>query len=700
MKLISRFIVKPFEPAVEKLYREFFFQDSLPVIRATLIVSVLFFVLAGLVDTLLSETPDILVAAIRYGVVVPALLIGYFLSYKGFFADFWDKLLLAVVLVNATSVLAMVALVPDNHIHYAELMFVFVSGYYFLRLSSRLAILLMWLFMALFIGVITSYSGMSLGYILFYGLLFVVANLTVMAAAVNYHSQNRKIFILSRDNKNNCPVVDIPTVSTNFTIVSHGACEIDERPDQHNSDQCPLMVFEVGLDGKILYANKKAMNCAGISPQNISGGVQFAGLFLPEERAKVFDYLKGGAADSGQPAKSFTLVDYERVLYFVNLFSTPILKENNIVGWRIILVDISGQMKAEQALRELDERYNLLVDNLFDGIFLYRENALEYASNRLCMILGYEKYELLDKSFDLSKLLIHESILAVKEIITTKLKHTRTPQRVELSVLTKSGAIRAVEVVFVNFSEDRTGQLFGVVRDITELRIAEKLSEEAVLTGQSAIFKKQFMSNISHEIRTQVTGIVGIIEVLSGTLRNVKHTEYIKILESSTDNLIGAINQILAFSDKEAGNAGRRSVIPSDQKIFSNRNIDNSIEAMRSLRILIVEDKQINQKVIELILTSMGHRVALAGNGVQALELFIPGAFDLILMDIKMPIMDGVAATMELKRKYQELPPIVGLSASPLNDKMESYVKIGMDDYLTKPLRKDDFVRLIKKLGL
>ena len=176
MKLISRFIVKPFEPAVEKLYREFFFQDSLPVIRATLIVSALFFVLTGLVDALLSERPDILVTAIRYGTIVPALLIGYFLSYKGFFADFWEKLLLALVLVNATSVLAMVALVPDNPIHYAELMFVFVVGNYFLRLS-RLAVWLTWVFTALFIGVITSYGEISLGYILFYGFLFAVANL-------------------------------------------------------------------------------------------------------------------------------------------------------------------------------------------------------------------------------------------------------------------------------------------------------------------------------------------------------------------------------------------------------------------------------------------------------------------------------------------------------------------------------------------
>jgi len=698
--LISRFIVKPFEPAVEKLYREFFFQDSLPVIRAALIVSALFFILAGLLDTLLSEEPDILVAAIRYGVVAPTLLIGYLLSYKGFFADNWHKLLHAVIFVTATSVLVMIALVPDNHIHYAELMYVFVSGYYFLRLFSRPAILLMWLFTALFIGVITFYGNMSLGYILFYGMIFVVANLIVMAAAANFHSQNRRIFALSRDKKRICPVVDVPAVTNNSLMESYGACENDQSTDQPPPDKCPLMVFELDIDGRITYANDKAMNITGISPQNISIGVQFAGLFLPEERAEVFDSIKGWLAEHGQPNKAFTLVGHKRALYYVNIFSSPILKDNIVAGWRFILVDVSEQKKAEQALRELEERYNLLVDNLFDGVFLYQDNALEFASKKLCRIFEYDESELLDRSFDLSKLLTHQSILAAKEIIMTKLKHNQAPQREELSVITKSGAVRDVEVVFMLISKGTMQQLFGVVRDITEFRGAEKLNEEVALTSQSAIFKKQFMTKISHEIRTQVTGIVGIIEVLSGTIRNVKHSEYIKILETSTDNLIGAINQILAFSDKEAGNSGSRSIIQSDQKIFSNRSIDKSIESMKSLRILIVEDKQINQKVIELILSSMGHRVTVAGNGLQALEIFMPGAFDLILMDIKMPIMDGVKATTELKRKFQELPPIVGLSASPLNDNVESHVNIGMDDYLTKPLRKEDFVRLVKKLGL
>jgi PAS domain S-box-containing protein len=116
------------------------------------------------------------------------------------------------------------------------------------------------------------------------------------------------------------------------------------------------------------------------------------------------------------------------------------------------------------------------------------------------------------------------------------------------------------------------------------------------------------------------------------------------------------------------------------------------------LRILLAEDKTINQKVVKLMLTSMGHEVRIAKNGQEAIELFQPGLFDLILMDIQMPVMNGITATQILKEKYTTLPPIVGLSANAFEGDRPKYMALGMDEYLTKPVRKNDFELLIKKL--
>ncbi len=116
------------------------------------------------------------------------------------------------------------------------------------------------------------------------------------------------------------------------------------------------------------------------------------------------------------------------------------------------------------------------------------------------------------------------------------------------------------------------------------------------------------------------------------------------------------------------------------------------------LRILLAEDKTINQKVITILLKHMGHRVTLASDGKEVLKIYKSGDFDLILMDIQMPVMDGVAATRSLREKYDKLPPIVGLSANAFEGDREKYMATGMDDYLTKPLRKEAFVEMLGRV--
>ncbi len=120
--------------------------------------------------------------------------------------------------------------------------------------------------------------------------------------------------------------------------------------------------------------------------------------------------------------------------------------------------------------------------------------------------------------------------------------------------------------------------------------------------------------------------------------------------------------------------------------------------AKRSLNILLAEDKVVNQKVIGIMLNHLNHIVTIAENGKQVLELFKPGVFDLILMDIQMPLMDGIKATHALKQKYSDLPPIVGLSANAFEGDREKYMQMGLDDYITKPLRSSDFEDLIVRL--
>ena len=116
------------------------------------------------------------------------------------------------------------------------------------------------------------------------------------------------------------------------------------------------------------------------------------------------------------------------------------------------------------------------------------------------------------------------------------------------------------------------------------------------------------------------------------------------------------------------------------------------------LKILLVEDKKVNQLVIKLILEKMGHQVALAEHGQKALEVYKPGIFDLVFMDIQMPVMDGITATRALRTRYTNLPPIIGLSANAFEGDREKYLSQGMDEYVTKPVSAESLKRVIARV--
>ncbi len=143
-----------------------------------------------------------------------------------------------------------------------------------------------------------------------------------------------------------------------------------------------------------------------------------------------------------------------------------------------------------------------------------------------------------------------------------------------------------------------------------------------------------------------------------------------------------------------------KSIIPeqsADQKTNVQREGKGNLPE-KKLRILYAEDKITTQKIVKLMLNSMGHEVTLVNNGKEALEANDPAQFDVILMDIQMPVMDGITATRKLKEQYTDLPPIVALSANAFEGDREKYLAQGMDEYITKPVKKEDFQELFSTI--
>lgn len=108
-------------------------------------------------------------------------------------------------------------------------------------------------------------------------------------------------------------------------------------------------------------------------------------------------------------------------------------------------------------------------------------------------------------------------------------------------------------------------------------------------------------------------------------------------------------------------------------------------------RILVVEDHPINQHLMRAILEKLGFKVEIAENGQIALELLEKLQYDLIFMDIQMPVMDGYETTRQIQLRYAEenRPVIIAMTANALQGDKERSLAIGMDAYITKPIRSD-----------
>jgi CheY-like chemotaxis protein len=114
------------------------------------------------------------------------------------------------------------------------------------------------------------------------------------------------------------------------------------------------------------------------------------------------------------------------------------------------------------------------------------------------------------------------------------------------------------------------------------------------------------------------------------------------------------------------------------------------------LRILLAEDNFINQKVATALLGRLGYRIDVAANGAEAVECVLRQPYDLVLLDIQMPLMDGVEACLTMRRKLRgRCPRLVALTANAFPGAREEYLQKGFDDYISKPVAPEILKRVL-----
>ncbi|CAI2165450.1 15768_t:CDS:10 [Funneliformis geosporum] len=246
-------------------------------------------------------------------------------------------------------------------------------------------------------------------------------------------------------------------------------------------------------------------------------------------------------------------------------------------------------------------------------------------------------------------------------------------------------------ILFIDTMHDETG-VVGIIEDLgLRPKIACSVEETAIITASrksdTPLFDTVIVDDLSiverlREIaHLRYTPIVLLAQMIPKL--NMKNCIDLGITSysSTPSNLPDLVNAMLPALESHAA-------IPSD---FARQ---------QPLDILMAEDNIVNQKLAVKILEKFGHRVEIVSNGQLAVEAFKAKRYDLILMDVQMPIMGGFEATQKIREFEQETGghvPIIALTAHAMIGDREKCLFAGMDEYVTKPLRMTDLIATINK---
>ncbi len=120
-----------------------------------------------------------------------------------------------------------------------------------------------------------------------------------------------------------------------------------------------------------------------------------------------------------------------------------------------------------------------------------------------------------------------------------------------------------------------------------------------------------------------------------------------------------------------------------------------------NLRVLLVEDNLMNQKLLTINLSKLNCLVTIANNGLEGLEIYKKQSFDVILMDLMMPVMDGFESSREIRKfekedKSRGYTPIIAFTANTLNNDFEKCIENGMDHLMEKPFNAFKFIEIVE----
>ena len=472
--------------------------------------------------------------------------------------------------------------------------------------------------------------------------------------------------------------------------------------------------------GKIEWVNKAFTDLCGYSEEEAIGR-DTNELIGSENRSKEFVDNLNNTLLSGKVWKGeFVDKHKDGHYYVVEEVITPVPDENGKVVHLIgIMTDITERKERDKELREAKEaaeessrlKSAFLTNmnheirtpmNAIMGFSSLLSEATSEEKNHYADIIFTSSEQLLKLIDDViflsrlqsEKLPLNESDYSPEKMVTDVVNMFNLPQ-LRKNLLLKTNIDKNVKNLFSLGDEDKIRQvLSNLISNAIKytkkgsVEIGVKIVENNILftvkdTGmgitkneQKNIFKAFYRSPKVTDAAIRGTGLglniaKQLVELMGGTIS----------VESKLEK--GSLFNVL---------------LPLKQKQITNNTTDDKpiLKDWKKLKILVVEDDVNNYNYMEALLQKKVERVDHAFNGLEAIALADKNSYDLVLMDLKMPVMDGYEATRQLKQKHPNLP-VIATTAYALPEEKLIALEAGCDFYLSKPVKKEDIVSLINQ---
>ncbi|MBU1375112.1 MAG: response regulator [Alphaproteobacteria bacterium] len=196
--------------------------------------------------------------------------------------------------------------------------------------------------------------------------------------------------------------------------------------------------------------------------------------------------------------------------------------------------------------------------------------------------------------------------------------------------------------------------------------------------------RRLFLAKLSHDIRTPLNGVLGMAQAMAADELSPAQRRRLETLRQSSEDLLVILNDVVGVPNAEASALVAVHAPPSPD---------------RPLRVLAAEDNAVNQVVLRALLEQAGIEPFIVDDGAAAVDAWQASAWDVVLMDIQMPVMDGLSAARAIRAAERtsgrRRTPIVALTANAMAHQAAEYAAAGMDGVIAKPIHVEDLFQAL-----